>query len=157
VRIFVDSNQRAGSSCGASDGTFTAGDPNGRNGGATAKLNPGSNNPNLEVYVYGTKVPTAPVTSPPASSCGADVRFRTSTSSSNVYFFAPRSQITVESSAAVTGAMAGCTSLFYADASSASYGTPSQPTPPGGQATVVPGAWRECAASGTPVESGCNG
>jgi Tfp pilus assembly protein PilX len=159
VRIFVDSPARAGSGCAAGSGTFQAGTKTGGGGGAAVQLNPGTGNPNLEIYVYGTKAPTPPGTAPPPTTCGSDVLWHNgaAVASSNVYIYAPNSDVVVQTGALITGAMAGCTAMFWADNPSGAFSTPTTPTPPGGQATVVPAAWRECTASATPVESNCNG
>jgi hypothetical protein len=159
VRIFVDSPARTGSGCGAGSGTFQAGTQTGGGGGAAVQLNPGAGNPNLEIYVYGTTPPTPPGTAPPPTTCGSDVLWHNGAAgaSSNVYIYAPNSDVVVQSGAAITGAMAGCTASFWADNPSAAFSTPTTPAPPGGLPAVVPGAWRECTASATPVESACNG
>jgi hypothetical protein len=155
VRIFVDSPARAGSGCtGPTGGKFNA-------ASTSAQLNPGAATTppaQLEIYVYGTATPPANLASPPPATCNADFTFVSSaaTASSNLYVYAPDSNVSIQSNAYQMGAVVGCQVTYFALSASARWDYPPGGTAPSAGAGPVTGTFRECAPqfSGNP-ESGC--
>jgi hypothetical protein len=155
VRIFVDSNARAASGCTASQGTFNAGSTS-----AQDTLLDGTTG-SLEMYVYGTSAPPV-MAPPPPTTCNNDFDYYhgTTVASTNVYIFAPNSNVRVWQNASMTGSMVGCTVYFRALSSSARFDAPPSGSRPTSNFGAEAGTWRQCqgtfAATADP-ESRCSG
>ncbi len=150
VRIFVDSPSRAGSGC-ASGGTFNA-------AATGARLNLGESQGQLEIYLWGTVPAVAEPPPKPPGSCKADFTFNNTAKgpSSALYVYAPDSIVTIKSSAYQLGAVVGCRTSYWAEASTARWDYPPSGTRPSSGVGAVSGSFRECTPqySGDP-ESSC--
>lgn len=150
VKIYIDSPSRSGSNC-KTGGTFEA-----ENKGA--KLNPGSGQGQLELYLYGTSPAVESPPPPNNSECHHDLNFNNKASgpSSNLYIYAPDSTVTLKSNAFQQGAVVGCELIYWAESSSARWDFPPVGTPPSNGVAAVSGSFRECTPqySGDP-ESSC--
>jgi hypothetical protein len=152
VRIFVDSPSRAGSGCTSpTGGKFDA-------ASTSAKINPTSTAGQIEVYAYGTATPPANLASPPPATCNNDFTFNngSSATSTNLYIYAPDSNVSVESNAYQYGAVVACQVTYWAQSASARWDYPPTGIRPTSGTGVVTGSFRECTPqySGDP-ESGC--
>ena len=149
VRVFVDSPARSGSGC-ASGGKVAA-------ASTGAHFNSAATTNQLELYLYGTSAP-APFAQSPPSTCGNDFTFNdpTTVASSNVFVYAPNSNVTITSNAYQKWAVVGCSVNYQALSPTAHFDYPPLSTPPTGAVSVVTATWRECTPSFTgDPESGC--
>jgi hypothetical protein len=150
VRIFVDSPSRASSGCTSP----TGGKFNAESKGASMNL--GASQGQLEIYMYGTA--SAVASPPPSGKCNADFNFNNTATaaSSNLYIYAPDSIVSIKSAGYQLGAVVGCQTKYWAEASTARWDYPPSGTRPTNGIAVVTGSFRECTPkySGDP-ESSC--
>jgi hypothetical protein len=148
VRIFIDSPARPGSGCPGGSGRINANN-------AAALLNP-SPAGQLEIYMYGTAVPSpAGAPSPPAT-CGNDFTYKnglTGTAASSFYLYAPNSVVDITDSTPMSGAITGCRVHIYGLTSNTSYDYVGATTPMYAWVSTVKASWRECVTP-TPVSGG---
>jgi hypothetical protein len=148
VRIFIDSPARTGSGCPGGSGVVNANN-------TKAILNP-SPGGQLEIYVYGTSVPSpAGAPSPPAT-CGADFTYKnglTGTAQSALYVYAPNSIVDITNDSPLAGAITGCEVKLWSLSSNSSYDYLGPPSAIVSRAAQIKGSWRECVAP-TPVSAG---
>jgi hypothetical protein len=148
VRIYVDSPARPGSGCPGGSGRVNANN-------ATSIFNP-SPAGQLEIYQYGTSVPTPAGAPPPPTTCNNDFTYKnglTGTAASSFYLYAPNSVVDITTSSPMGGAITGCRVHLYGLTTNTAFNYLDPITQIYGHAAPVKGSWRECVAP-TPVSGG---